>query len=219
MGRPRSLTFGVGINDLPYNVAIRDGNNKQILCPYYASWRRMFRRCYSKGDQGDHPTYHGASVSQEWKTATVFKAWMEKQIWKGLHLDKDILGFGDKTYSSNNCAFIPQRINKLLLIRDNDRGAYPLGVSLRSNPHGYVFSKPLVTQLTSVDNRVRCVGYFDDSIEAHRAWQWAKAAEIENSVNWYATQVCFRTDVADALMVRVWKLRIEHDQGVETTRL
>jgi hypothetical protein len=219
MARPRSLIHGVGINDLPYNVAIRDEDNKQKLCPFYATWRRMLRRCYSKIDLEDHPSYLGCNVVDPWKTATVFKAWMETQNWKGLHLDKDILLEDNKTYSPESCVFVPQRLNKLLLSRELDRGEYLLGVSLRSNKNNWEFEKPFVAQITSVDCKVRCLGYFKTQEEAHKAWQRAKALEIQKAVDWYATEDCFNSKIADSLLARAWKLMYNADKGVVTNSL
>ena len=43
-------------------------------------------------------------------------------------LDKDILHKGNKIYSRENCIFVPERINKLFVKRDNSRGDNPIGV-------------------------------------------------------------------------------------------
>jgi hypothetical protein len=49
------LVFGVGVNDLPYRVHVREyvteSGGKRIrktvfLCKYYEVWRHMLGRCY-----------------------------------------------------------------------------------------------------------------------------------------------------------------------------
>lgn len=214
-GRPRTPVFGVGINDLPYKISeIVDG--KQKLCPFYSTWKHVIERSFSEKRKVANVTYDGVSCTPEWILATTFKTWMESQIWEGLHLDKDILKTGNKLYSPDTCVFVPQRLNKLLLLSSNDRGDYPVGASLRSNPHNYNVKKPFVAQLTRDNGKVRCLGYFYTAQEAHRVWQWEKAAEIESTLAWYATQACFRTDVAEALTSRVWRLRLDHANNAET---
>lgn len=179
----------------------------------------MIERSFCEKRKASNITYEGVTCVEDWILATTFKAWMETQNWHGLHLDKDILKSGNKTYSPDTCVFVPQRLNKLLLLRGNDRGNYPVGVSFRSNPHNYSFKKPFVAQLAKVDGGMRCLGYFSSVQEAHNAWQWEKAAEIESTISWYTTQACFRTDVAEALTQRVWKLRLDYGNGVETAEL
>lgn len=63
---------------------------------------------------------------------------------------------------------------------------------------------------------VKALGYFDKASDAHKAWQVAKVVELENTISDYQKMDCFRTDVADALMSRVWYLRLEISEGVET---
>lgn len=217
-GRPRTPVFGVGINDLPYEISkIVDG--KQKLCPFYSTWKHVIERSFCEKRKIANITYNGVSCIEGWILATTFKAWMETQNWEGLHLDKDIIKAGNKLYSPETCVFVPQRLNKLLLMRGNDRGDYPVGASLRSNPHNYNLKKPFVAQLTTDVGRSSCLGYFYTPSEAHKAWQWAKAAEIESTIAWYATQDCFRTDVAEALTERVRKLRLDHANSKETILL
>lgn len=152
------------------------------MCPYYSTWRRMLRRCYSGLD---HPAYDGCSVVDSWLSAFNFRRWMESREWEGLHLDKDILSPGNKMYSPETCAFVPQEINKLLLDRRSCRGDFPLGVSLRSNPHGWNFQKPYVAQI-SKSGKQTGLGYYDSPFLAHKAWQKAKVSEINECLNWYS---------------------------------
>lgn len=217
MARPRSLIHGVGINDLDYNVSTRTPEGKQILCPFYATWRRMIRRCYSERDLLKHPTYVGKYVCDEWISASNFKAWMEKQYWEGLDLDKDILVADNTIYSPETCAFIPQKLNKILLYK-REKGEFPIGVTLRSNPNNWNLAKMFISQVEKF-NGGKSTRYFYTAKEAHKDWQEEKANQIEIAVGWYGNQSCFRTDVAEALTQRVWKLRLDSELGLETERL
>ena len=127
-GKPRALLYGVGINDAKYRVGYKDKDGKSVSCPFYDRWRGMLGRCYSKKTHDRQPSYAECTVDETWKTFSVFKSWMQSQDWKGKHLDKDILNWGNKHYGPNNCLFVSQQINSLLILRGNHRGNYPLGV-------------------------------------------------------------------------------------------
>lgn len=108
----KATVCGVGINDSDYVVQKKetikgiDGKRKQRLvwiCPYYRAWQSMLVRAYSKSYHKRRPTYIGCSVSEEWKTFSNFKSWMEGQVWEGKQLDKDLLVEGNKVYSEETC--------------------------------------------------------------------------------------------------------------------
>ena len=76
------LTFGVGVNDLGYRVHVQEyvtknggkGSRKTVfLCKYYAAWKSMLERCYSKKFLESNQSYIGTSVCSEWLYATEFK--------------------------------------------------------------------------------------------------------------------------------------------------
>ena len=137
--KPKKLVFGVGINDADYVVQRKEtigyvgGKRKRKLiwyCRYYSAWEHMLARCYSARWQEKYPTYAGCAVATEWLTFSNFKAWMEKQNWKGGQLDKDLLFEGNKLYSAETCVFVTQALNKFANERGNDRGEWLLGVNL-----------------------------------------------------------------------------------------
>ena len=86
------LTCGVGVNDLGYRVHVREEVTKNggkrirksvFRCKYYAVWKHMLERCYSKKFLESNQTYIDASVCSEWLYASEFKKWMEQQDWRG----------------------------------------------------------------------------------------------------------------------------------------
>ena len=81
-----------------------------------SKWYDMFKRCYSKKWLDKHPSYKDYSVCEDWFLFSNIKLWAEQFDYKGLHLDKDLLGDG-KSYSPENCAFIPPEVNRFLTIR------------------------------------------------------------------------------------------------------
>lgn len=127
-GKPKTLIYGVGINDAKYLVGYKDSNGKSLSCPYYDRWRGMLGRCYSRSFHKRQPSYLGCTVEESWKTFSNFKLWMQSQDWEGKALDKDLLCWGNKHYGPEYCLFVSQEVNSLLALRGNHRGAYPLGV-------------------------------------------------------------------------------------------
>ena len=134
----RRLVNGVGVNDADYVVeklettGYVNGKQKQKLvwyCPHYRAWRGMLSRCYSAKYQEKQPTYIGCSVSEEWLTFSNFKAWMEKQKWEGMHLDKDLLIEGNKIYSADTCVFVSPLVNTFINDQMAKRGEWLIGVS------------------------------------------------------------------------------------------
>lgn len=96
----------------------------------YNAWTGMIARCYDEKSLSLHPTYIGCSVCEEWHNFQNFAGWYSKQkkSGSGWHLDKDLTVLGNKIYSPETCALIPQEVNKLLLTRKIIRGEYPQGV-------------------------------------------------------------------------------------------
>jgi hypothetical protein len=54
-----------------------------VDCPFYESWKGMVQTCYDPYWLNDNPTDRDATVSEEWKTFSTFKQWMETQDWEG----------------------------------------------------------------------------------------------------------------------------------------
>jgi len=168
----KKLVCGVGINDADYPIDIRDvwyecGKKKQKVlwvCPFYARWKSMLKRCYSEKVQEKYPTYKGCSVCEQWLTFSNFKAWMEKQDWEGKDLDKDILFKGDRVYSAETCVFVDQRVNLFLTDCASSRGEYIIGVCWDRSKNKF---KAACRDGSGIQKHL---GYFDTESEAHKAW-------------------------------------------------
>ena len=97
---------GVGTNDADYQVVSASGT-----CPYYRKWEHMLERCYS----GKNKAYEAITVCDDWLWFSNFKDWMEKQDWKGLTLDKDVIPANNASvYSPETCCFISAELNFFL---------------------------------------------------------------------------------------------------------
>ena len=172
------LVYGVGVNDLPYKTQVyeevtKNGSKRTwktiFLCKYYAVWKSMLERCYSKKYLETRPSYIGVSACSEWLSATEFKSWMEQQDWNGKCLDKDIIVPGSKLYSPETCAFVLAATNSFVIASDACRGDYPIGVHL---------FKPTGKYKAQCNNpftgKIEHLGYFLTQEEAHEAWRKRK---------------------------------------------
>lgn len=170
----RKLLYGVGINDADYVnqrfecFGRKNGKklNKKIwTCPYYEVWRGMLERCYNPKKQARQPTYIGCSVCEEWLTFSNFKMWMEKQHWEDNCLDKDLLIKGNRVYSSETCVFVSNLTNCFISEQPKNRGEWPIGVYWKKQ------NKRFVAQCSNpFTSKREHLGYYDDPIEAHKAW-------------------------------------------------
>lgn len=106
----------------------------------YTSWAGMLKRCYTFYE--DKPrariNYEGCEVHEDFLYLPDYINWYGKQIvqpkW---HLDKDLLVPGNKVYSPDTCVFLPRALNTFLTLRGNERGPYPLGVTIHENTGHY----------------------------------------------------------------------------------
>ena len=174
----KKLVYGVGVNDLGYRVHVyeyvTENGGKRVrklvfICPYYAVWKSMLKRCYSEKSLEINPSYIGTSVCSEWLSATAFRKWMEQQDWHGKSLDKDIIVPGNKLYSPDTSAFVLQATNLFVIASDASRGDYPIGVSLHKHTGKYQAhcGNPFT-------GRQEYLGLFSTPKDAHEAWRKRK---------------------------------------------
>lgn len=221
--RKRNLVYGWGINDADYNVVIKNSEGKQKMCPIYSAWKDMLQRCnsYKFKEKKQNAKYIECFTNESWRYFIDFKTWaLRSGFEEGLRLDKDILVKGNKEYGPNTCAFVPLSVNNLLLL-SKQREDVPLGATYSKIRQRQVneLKKPYFARLSRYGTTQRFLGFFKTSMDAHKCWQLAKADYIEDMIAWYATQSCFRTDVAAALTSRVWELRLDNSLNKETLSL
>lgn len=134
----------------------------------YGCWKEMLDRGYSQKTKLKEVTYKDVTVDERWHNFQVFAKWFEENYVEGFHLDKDILVKGNKIYSPETCAFVPQEINSLFTVRQNHRGALPLGVIKSGNNFRARIGK----------NR-KHIGNFKTPEEAFQAFKVEKELEIK----------------------------------------
>ena len=120
--------YGVGyISEGKYKVSENGKITKE-----YDIYHDMLKRCYDPKYQEKYSTYKGCKVEEYLLNFQYMAEWIEENYYEvpgeQMCLDKDILCKGNKVYSRETCIFVPQRINKLFIKRNNDRGNDPIGV-------------------------------------------------------------------------------------------
>lgn len=160
-----------GINDADYAVSghqLIDGQLVKIECPFYSCWVNMVARSKSQNFKDIDYWYEGVDASEEWKYFTKFKAWMEKQDWKGKELDKDILVEGNKLYSPKTCAFVTHATNNFFNLRPAARGEYPTGVSFIKDGNYFI------ARCQVIGGKRKTIGTYGCMHKAHLAWAYEK---------------------------------------------
>lgn len=195
------LVWGVGFNDKnrPANV---DGKHSKE----YELWTMMLRRCFSEKHLKLHPTYKGCNVSNKFLDYSFFYDWCQEQTGfgkvdengKSWCLDKDILFTGNKLYSENTCAFVPQEINTFYVDRGNARGEYPVGV------HFHKASGKFKAQC-AVNGKRQHLGLFNTPQEAFNAYKPFKEALCKQlALKW-------QHEIDTRLFTAMMKWEVEHE--------
>lgn len=138
----------------------------------------MVSRCNVE-QQGAAAYYRDCTHASEWLSYDNYIAWARVQVGfmqrdsKGrvFQLDKDILNKGNKSYSPENCVFVPPALNTFLVTNKVKRGNYPLGVSFSKEKQR--FKSELRLHFTRTKKHL---GYFDTPEEAFYAYKLAKEA-------------------------------------------
>jgi len=167
MSESNKLVQGVGLNDGKY-ITRKDGRNIKE----YNLWNSMLERC-SGNLQKKRPTYIGTTCSDNFKLYSFFYEWCQTQVGFGeadengkrWHLDKDILFKGNKCYSEDTCAFVPQRINCMLVKCNAARGEWPIGVHFCKRSKKYKAGC-----CDAITGKTTGLGYYKTPEEAHKAW-------------------------------------------------
>lgn len=159
----KQLVQGMGLND-----TIGKSQTKA-----YQKWSRMLERCFCPKLHAKQPTYKQCSVDNDWLIFSNFKKWFDANYIDGLELDKDLLKYNNKHYSPETCVFIPKHINTILNTNTARKGELPLGVTM--NQGGYEAKY-------KVKGKSIFLGYYDDVLEATRAYANAKSRYIKSEL-------------------------------------
>ena len=165
----RALVYGFGVNDANYRTSIVIGG-KKTWCVFFTTWKNMLRRCYDKKFQEKNKSYRGCEVVAEWRRFMAFREWMSVQQWRGMHIDKDLIGDG-KVYGPEACVFISRSVNAFIAGSGcNRRSLVNAGL-----PRGVCFRDGRFRAQINVAGKKTEIGCYKTPSEAHAAWASAKA--------------------------------------------
>lgn len=179
--------YGVGyIGEGNYKVS-ENGKDTRV----YNTWHSMLERCYSEKYQEKHPTYKNCKVCKEWLNFQNFGKWYEENYYEvegqRMHLDKDILIKHNKIYSPETCIFVPDRINKLFVKRDNDRGDSVIGTTPTENGK-YVGQCRLLNPITGKSKHEH-LGTYESQEKAFEVYKYYKEKNIKQIANYYKDEI------------------------------
>lgn len=131
-----------------------------------------------KGNKIAQKTLSYASCTNDFGDFQLFADWCQGEfgymrrdnrgyMWA---LDKDILNYGNKSYNSENCMFIPCGVNSLFTSKNLDRD-FPQGVCYQTERNGI---QRIKAQCKDINGKNKYLGLFEDPMEGHRAWQQHK---------------------------------------------
>ena len=169
--KSKKLVYGVGVNDSATSIATYskiEGKRVQTwTCPFYSVWSGILYRCY--GSSKRQGCYESSNVCDEWLVFSNFRNWMEKQNWKGMQLDKDLLTVGNVKYSPSTCIFVHPIVNKFpqdSSWRDSNKliGCY---LSKDNGKYRALCQNPFT-------NKQEHLGYYLTELQAHLAWKTRK---------------------------------------------
>jgi hypothetical protein len=179
--------YGIGYFGIGKHTSRHIGGNK---LKKYNTWQGMFERCYDKKSYIKHPTYEVCSVAEIWHNYQNFSDWFDKnfkpEYMNNWQLDKDILKKGCKIYSPENCCFVPQEINTLLIKTDSTRGECPIGISKSGK-------KFKASVKIGFNNKQVYLGTFETIEEAFKAYKTKKEKYIKSVADKYKNKITEET--------------------------
>lgn len=179
-------------------------------------WKGIHKRCKIGGQhQAVASTYVG--VTNGFKNFQDFTEWATKQYGylnkekNGMYwqLDKDLKVCGNKQYNEQNCIFVPQRINSLMLASNSSRGDCPIGVTYRK------LADRFQAQCSDGHGKQKYLGLFDCPLSAHKAWQEYKINIIGRFLV-EDEEIKAHSELRQALFMQIRRIEDDIAQGRET---
>lgn len=154
--------IGVG----KYQSSVNGRNTKE-----YDAWRHMFTRCYSEVYHLKNPVYIGCEVTSSWWNFQVFAEWYCNTGYydTDYQVDKDLLIYANRLYSSGTCCVIPIDINSAIQDKRFNR-SLPTGVYKRGNRYIAQVSNALTKSY---------IGMYETAEEASQHYIQAKRKHIK----------------------------------------
>ena len=173
----RGKLYGVGFCSTDLK-----GSVKSINTHPYNVWKSILERSYDSKFHEKNPSYRGVEVCESWHDYQNFYTWYIENYYEvrenKMNLDKDILCPGNKIYSPDTCAFVPQAINLLLTDCRRSRGVCPQGVHFHKRSGKYQAS-------LRAYGKHRYLGQYNSKEEAFRVYKNAKEYYVKQKADEY----------------------------------
>lgn len=194
------IKYGVGVFEKgKYSARTRMMDGTIKTNNYYSIWLSMLSRCYNTPqDSVRFKKYIDCEVCKEWHYFQNFAEWYVNNSIDGYQMDKDILVRGNKIYSPETCCFVPQEINNLIEIRDQDRGQYMIGVNRDKRRPNSKFSARC-SLLINGKRVYKALGTYETEIDAFNAYKKHKEENIRYVADEYYEKHLITKEVRDAL--------------------
>ena len=109
-----------------------------------------------------------------------------------MQVDKDILIKGNKIYSPDTCAIIPQYINTLFIRNNRKRGQYPVGVYYNKRAKKY-------EAMYKINGKNKHIGYYTSVDDAFLAYKEYKEDHIKQIADEYFSNGYITEQVYNAM--------------------
>lgn len=142
----------------------------------HAYWQRMISRCFNPEEiiKNSGRRYIFVNIHKDWFCFQNFAEWAIKQPnWnKKFELDKDLLGDGLE-YNEHSCTFLPADVN--VFLADNwTKDVHDLPIGVQYIKPATAGAKVGYVSRCHTDKGREYLGYFDDPMDAYRAYKKAK---------------------------------------------
>lgn len=207
----KATMYGVGYNDTKANG---------LTSEYHSSFEANLKRVYSHyWIVENRPSYILATTSDDFLYESNYVKFREANYYTYISpisgkeespdLDKDILLPGNKHYSYDLVAYVPQFVNQAMTEKESDS---QLSIGVSKLKDGYKMT------ITKFGKTISEKG-FTTEIDAHRKWQEEKVAyliEVADAYKNVTPDDKFNVKVYDAVLDKARQIMNEYDNHIQT---
>lgn len=157
-----------------YKAKVNEKHTKEYLV-----WHSMISRCYNKNYHG-YNNYKDVEVCDEWLDFQTFAEWFNNNYYSidndVVILEKDYKTFAydlSKNYTPNNCIFVPQCFNKMIVFQHEVTLDLPVGIKRNGELYTMEFNNKYKDVYVSFENKNEAYEYYVAKTYNHMFMQLA----------------------------------------------